>query len=285
MLIHFIFGYDWLISFLVSLSFATVGEAILIPILDEFKIINTDLGQAIIGIGTLDDTIEILALFLVVFLIGSSAQIHFNVGLIIISLFILFILTIGFTKLKQQGNKFGFLNIEVLFLFTIFVVFLFLGIGEYAEATPLAALLAGIGLGNFIPEKRLELIESEVKTMCYGFFAPIFFLWVGATLDINYLISYPLLVILVVAVSKGSKLLGSYIVARDELGVKKSILLGIGLSVRFSTSIIIIKILFENSLIGSDLYSVIIASSIVFKFIVPVLFSYLIDRWKIAKLE
>jgi Kef-type K+ transport system membrane component KefB len=64
-------------------------------------------------------------------------------------------------------------------------VFLFLGIGEYAEATPLAALLAGIGLGNFIPEKRLELIESEVKTMCYGFFAPIFFLWVGATLDIN----------------------------------------------------------------------------------------------------
>ncbi|WP_300609311.1 cation:proton antiporter [Methanohalophilus sp.] len=284
LLVHFIFGNNWFISFLVAMSFATVGEAILIPILDEFKLINTDLGQAIIGIGTLDDTIEILALILVTFLVGSSVQVHFDISLIIISLFILFILTIGFTKLKQQGNKFDFLNVEITFLFTIFVVFLFLGIGEYAEAAPLAALLAGIGIGNFLPEKRLKLIDSEVKTMCYGFFAPIFFLWVGATLDMDYLVSYPLLVLLVVAVSNGSKLLGSYIVARDELGIKKSILLGIGLSVRFSTSIIIIKILFENGLIGSDLYSVIIASSIAFKFIVPVLFSNLIDRWKIAKL-
>lgn len=284
LLVHFIFGYSWLISFLAAMSFATVGEAILIPILDEFKIINTQLGQAIIGIGTLDDTIEVLALVFVVLLVGSGAEVHFNLGLILISLFVLFILTIGFTKLQQQGNKFNFLDINVTFLFVIFIIFLFLGIGEYAEATPLAALLAGISIGNFIPEKRLKLIESEVKAMCYGFFAPIFFLWVGATMDMDYLISYPLLILLVVAVSNGSKIVGSYIVARDELGVKKSFLLGIGLSVRFSTSIIIIKILFENGLIGSDLYSVIIASSIFFTFIIPVLFSNLIDRWKIATL-
>jgi Kef-type K+ transport system membrane component KefB len=57
-------------------------------------------------------------------------------------------------------------------------------------------------------------------------------------------------------------------------------LLGIGLSVRFSTSIIIIKILFESNLIGSELYSIIIASSIVFNFIIPILFSNLIAKWK-----
>ncbi len=265
-----------------ALSFATVGEAILIPILDEFKIVNTKLGQSIIGIGTLDDVIEILILILVIFLIGSNTT-HSKIALILISLFTLFGLAFGLTKLKKESAKFGFLSIENLFLFVLFIFFLFLGVGEYEHATAIAALLSGIALKTFIPEERLRTIESEVKTMCYGFFAPLFFVWVGITMDINYLVPYPLLVLLVVGVSNGAKILGSLVVGKKELGIKKSILLGIGLSVRFSTSIIIVKILFENGLIHTGLYSVIVASSIAFTFITPVLFSNLLVRWKIAK--
>ncbi len=69
------------------------------------------------------------------------------------------------------------------------------------------------------------------------------------------------------------------------VGMMDTILLGIGLSVRFSTSIVIVKILFENELIRSDLYSIIIASSIVFKFIVPVLFANLLVKWKVVGVE
>ncbi|MCD6093096.1 MAG: cation:proton antiporter [Candidatus Aenigmarchaeota archaeon] len=284
LLVHFVFGYEWLISFVVALSFATVGEAVLIPILDEFKVVNTKLGQGIIGIGALDDMIEIFVLILVMFLVGSSASVnHLNTALILVSLFALFGLAFGLTKLKKSGAKFGFLSIENLFLFVLFVLFLFLGVGEYANATAIAALLSGIALKTFIPGERLKLIESEVKTMCYGFFAPLFFVWVGVAMDISYLVSYPLLILLVVAVSNGAKILGSLIVGRKELGIKKSVLLGVGLSVRFSTSIIIIKILLENGLIGIDLYSVIVASSIAFKFIVPVLFSNLLVRWGVSK--
>jgi len=283
LLVHFVFGYGWLISFVVALSFATVGEAVLIPILDEFRIVNTKLGQSIIGIGSLDDLIELFTLILVIFLIGSngSAQ-HLNIVVILISLFTLFGLAFGLTKFREEGRKFSFLDIENLFILILFILFLFLGIGEYAHATAIAALLSGIALKTFIPEKRLKTIESEVKTMCYGFFAPIFFLWVGSTMNMNYIVSYPLLILLVVGVSNTAKILGSWVIGKKELGTKESILLGIGLSVRFSTSIIIIKILFENGLIDVGLYSVIIASSIVFKFIVPVLFSNLIVRWKLT---
>jgi len=283
--IYFVFQTTWFIAFLVALSFATVGEAILIPILDEFKIINTRLGQAIIGIGTLDDVIEIMTLISVVILIGSRIQTPFNLGLIIGSLFVLFALTVGLTKLKKQGIKFKFKNIETLFLFVVFVFFLFLGIGIYGEIAPLAALLAGIGLRTFIPEKRLKLIENEVKTICYGFFAPLFFLWVGASMNMTYLVTYPLIIILIASVSIAAKLLGSYVVGKREFGKKKSILLGIGLSVRFSTSIIVIKILFDSGLISVGLYSVIIASSMVFTFIIPILFSNLLVRWKISKIK
>ena len=283
LLIHFIFNYSWLISSLVALSFATVGEAILIPILDEFKIINTKIGQSIIGIGTLDDIIEILLLILVSILIGVGVHSGINILITFLFLIALGILAVGLTKLKKENKEFRFLPIETLFLFVLFVLFLFLGIGEFAKATAIAALLAGISLNTFIPNNRIDKIKSGVRYLCYGFFAPIFFLWVGLSMDIKYLFSYPLLILLILVFSAGAKLLGSWIVGRKELGLKKSILLGIGLSVRFSTSIIIIKILFDNKLIGVDLYSVLIASSIIFTFIIPILFSKLLVKWKIRK--
>ena len=282
LLLKFLFGLDWLISFLVGLSFATVGEAILVPILDEFKLVNSELGQAIIGIGTLDDLIEVFTLILVSILIGSKIHQNINIGLILISLFILFSLTIGLRKLGEEGIKFKFHSIETLFLFTLFILFLFLGIGDYAEATPLASLLAGIALKTFLPEKRLQLIENEIKTICYGFFAPIFFLWVGVAMDIAYLLKYPLLVLLVIAITGGAKFLASYIAGFKKFGRKNSILLGIGLSVRFSTSIVIIKILFDSNLINTALYSVIVASTIIYTFLIPILFSNLLARWQIC---
>lgn len=276
-LLKIIFGYTWFMSFIVALSFATVGEAVLIPILDKFKIVNTKLGQSIIGIGTLDDIVEVFVLVLVTSTIASGLHSYFHIGVTLLSLAALFALTFGLTKLKEEGKKFGFLNIETLFLFVLFVFFLFLGIGEYAHSTAAAALLSGIALKTFIPNKRLEFLENEVRTMCYGFFAPIFFLWVGESMKINYL--DPVLVLLVVLASGGAKIIGSCIAGWKELGMKKSIILGIGLCTRFSTSIIIVKMLMDSGLIGSDLYSTIIASSIVFVFIIPIIFSNLIARW------
>lgn len=280
LVVHFVFGYGWLVSGLVALSFATVGEAILVPILHEFKLVNTSLGQSIIGIGTGDDVVEILLLLVASLLVGSQSQ--GNVLLIIGSLALLIILVLGFTLFGKETNKFKFVSIETLFLFVLFIFFLFIGVGAYGEAAPLAAILAGVSVRYSVPQRRLEFVDNEIKSMAYGLLAPLFFVWVGVSMDIAYLVSFPLLILLVVAVSKGAKLLGSYVVGRKELGTRGAVLLGIGLSVRFSTSVIIIKFLFDNNVIGHDIYSVIIASSIVFKFIVPVLFSSLAVRWGFA---
>jgi Kef-type K+ transport system membrane component KefB len=281
LLIYFFLEYSLFISVLVALSFATVGEAILVPILDEFKIINTKLGQSIIGIGTLDDIVEILLLIVVSVLIGTNIHPVFNIFLIFISLGVLGVLILGLAKLKK--SKFRLLSIDSLFLITLLILFLFIGIGNLVHAAPIAALFAGVGVNKFIPDDKSDKVKLVVRALCYGFFAPIFFLWVGVTMDMHYLVAYPLLIFLVILVSVGAKLLGSWVAGRKELGTKQSILLGIGLSVRFSTSIIIIKILFDNGLIGADLFSIIVASSIIFNFIVPVLFSRLLVRWKVSR--
>jgi Kef-type K+ transport system membrane component KefB len=279
--IHYFFDYNWFISLLVALSFATVGEAVLVPILDEFKAINTRLGQTLLGIGVIDNTIEIAILILVSMIIGVGGS--SDAILMIGSLAALVILAMGLDKFKKKSIQFRFSNVETLFFFVVFIFFLFLGIGGYAEAMPLAAMLAGLSVRNFVPPKRLRFIEKEVKAISYGIFVPIFFLWVGVTMEVNALLVYPLAIILLVLVSKSAKILGSYLTTSRELGTKQSILLGVGLSVRFSTSIVIIKILFDNGLVDADLYSVIIASSIAFKFIVPVIFSNLLVRWNVSR--
>ena len=280
-LIHFVFGYSWLISALVALSFATVGEVILIPILQEFNMVNTTLGQSIIGIGTADDVIEIALLLVASLTVGT--QLEGNIYIILGSLAVLILLTMSFRFFRKERVQFKFAGVETLFLFILFVFFLFIGIGNYAASAPLAAILAGVSIRLFIHDERLVFVEKELKALTYGLFAPLFFVWIGTELNINYLVSLPLLIVLVVLVSGGAKLLGSYIMGRKELGAKGSVLLGIGLSVRFSTSIIIIQFLYDNNIIGYDLFSVVIASSIVFPFIIPVLFSWLAVKWGFGK--
>ncbi len=284
LLVHFIFGCNWLISIIIALSFATVGEAVLVPILDEFKMVNSKLGQSIIGIGMIDDLVEITMLVAVAFLIGEKTAIpHESLGIIVMSLAALFLLAFGLKKLSRTGKKFAYSSIETLFLVVIFLFFLFLGVGSYAEATALGALLAGVSLKAFVPEQRLCLIEDEIKALCYGFFAPIFFLWVGSSVSFKYIVDYPLLVFLVVIVSSIAKLLGTVIIGAKHLGLKQAITAGIGLSVRFSTSIVVVKLLYEFRIISIKLYSILIASSIVFILLIPVLFSNLLVKWNFKK--
>lgn len=277
LVVHAVFGYSWILSFLVALSFATVGEEILIPILQEFNMVNSALGQLIIGIGTVDDGFEIILLAFVSLLIGTWARA--DIWIVLGSLAAMFLLLALLLRLRTRPQQFRFKRIETLFPFVLALFFVFIGVGSFAQAAPLGAIMAGIGVRLFLPTARREMIESEIKSMAYGFFAPLFFVWVGAQLDIHYLFSSPLIVVLIMIISSGTKMLVSLLVGSRQLGLRGATLLGLGLSVRFSTSIIIIKVLFDHRLIGADVYSVIVASSIVFQFVIPVVFARLMAKW------
>jgi Kef-type K+ transport system membrane component KefB len=101
-------------------------------------------------------------------------------------------------------------------------------------------------------------------------------------MNMTYMATNVLLVVFVILISGFAKMLGSWITARKEMGRKKALLMGIALSVRFSTSIVIVTVLYQNRLIGNELFSVLIASSILFKFIIPPLFANLLVKWNIA---
>lgn len=283
-LIHYLFSESWFVSVLVATSFSTIGEAVLLPILDEFKLTHTRLGQTILGVGVLDDVVEVLTIIVASLVVGKVVgNANLQLGFNMFYLFLLLILTIILIKMHSEFQKFKFKDIPSLFIFLLFIMFLFIGIGMFVESAALGAILAGIALKNIIPKNKLKLIDSEIKTMSYGFFAPLFFLSVGLDTDVSYLILYPGMILIILLMTNFTKIIMSYIMARKKLGSKKSIILGISLTVKMSTSIVVIKFLYDNSIINSNLYSVLIGTTIMFKFIVPMLLSYLITKWGISK--
>jgi Ca2+-transporting ATPase len=66
-------GYGWLIAFVIGLTRMPTAEAVIVPILDEFKLIHTRVGEFIIGAGVLDDVIEVFLVALVSVWIGQKA--------------------------------------------------------------------------------------------------------------------------------------------------------------------------------------------------------------------
>ena len=282
-LLHYIFGLSWIISFLLSLSFATIGEAILLPILDEFRLTKTKFGQTILSIGVVDDIFEVITIIAVTVLFGYSAgnsSIPMEKNILI--LILLFALTFLLIKYSERIQLIKYKNISLVFLVSMFLFFLFSGIGNVIEATALGALLAGVASKKITPPKSLKAIHSQIKILTYGFLAPIFFLWVGLDVNINHLIKYPLLILLFTVVTYLVKATTSFFMTRSQLGNRKAFLLGISLCVRLSTSIVIIKLLLEQNLITSEIYSILIGTQLIFKFIIPIAMSYFITKWDIA---
>lgn len=280
-ILHFFCHYSWLISSLVAFSFCTVGEAVLVPILDKQKIIKTKLGQILISAGVIDDIFEILFFVLVTLFIGKPIGIVNQETIIyLVALFLL--LFLSFKLLKENINRFKTMELETVNLVLFFTLFICLGLSSILEAASLGALMAGVMCQTFIPEKRLQEVEKEIKMLCYGLFAPFFFLKIGLDSDLVQILSSWKLVSIIFFSSITVKILRSIILTKNILNIREAILLGIGMSVRFSTGLVILTMIYNAKLINEELFSIIIGANMLSIFIVPVLFTYLTKRWSNA---
>jgi len=281
MLLYFVFpaavSNSYLVALVTAFAFATVGEAVLLPILNEFKIINTNFGQLTLGIGTLDDIVEVLVLVSVAILPGllpvAQAQILPDPMTVLADLALLLILMLVIVKFGGKIANIMENNHLPSFVFsmlTLLVFFSFVGLGNYvAESlSSVGAIFGGIALRQLLPKEKLTHNEQAIEFLGYIVLSPFFFLSVGASVSVTSLIVSPLMLASIILVANGSKYLSSVALFRKLLGFKYSSLMGLGLGIRFSTSLVVQFILLKSGLISLDLYSALIAASI---FVTPVI--------------
>jgi Kef-type K+ transport system membrane component KefB len=165
-------------------------------------------------------------------------------------------------------------------LLTLLVFFCFIAFGGFiAESlATVGAIFGGISLRRLLPKERLQENERAVEFLGYIFLSPFFFLSVGASVSFSAIFVYPLLIALIWLVATVAKLLASYSLFHKLLGNKFSILLGFGLSVRFSTGLIVQYVLLSSQLISSALFSSLVATAIFMTPLIIIVYSWALSK-------
>ncbi len=271
---------SFVVALVVATSFATVGEAVLLPILKEFKVLDTKFGQLTLGIGTFDDIIELATLVAVVLLPFAAAHskalpslepVAYGIAAIIaLSALFLLLRKVFLSVLKKSREAY----VHFLVVISAFFVFVTASYLTFPELAPIAVIVAGALSRHCLPPKVLKDGARDIDFLGYVFFAPLFFLSVGGEVSLDALSLSPLLVLALVTVALGAKLLASFALFRKLLGTKYSLLMGVGLSVRFSTSLVVQYILLSEGLISAQLFSALIATAVILKPVIIGVYSW-----------
>lgn len=271
------------VALLCGIAFGTVGEVILLAILKEFGLERTRFGQLALGIGVFDDVFEILALAVIVALPAFTSSgspttarqdavgITLALGGIIVATALLALAGKTTRRIlsKVDGNSF----VIPFIIFMVIYAYLYFGAKGFQNLGAVAVIFSGIAVKQLLPEKLLDQYKKPVFFVGNIFLGPFFFLSLGGHMSFDSLLAYPLLILAIMAISLLSRMGIAYLLFHKLLGARQSIVLGIGLTAKFSTSVISENLLFTSGLIAQPLYTTIMATFILLKPIIVGVFS------------
>lgn len=272
-----------IVALLTGIAFGTVGEVLLLAILKEFGLEKTRFGQLALGIGVFDDVFELLALAAIValpaFLPNGSQNGALQDALkIILTLSAIILMTILVSFIGKYTRHFftkfsdhKFVNPFIIFL--IFFAYIYFGSIANQNLGIVAAIFSGIAIKQVLPERLIQKYKKPIYFIGNIFLGPFFFLSLGASMTFSAVLSNPFLILAIMAISLLSRMLMSYILFHKVLGARPSIVMGVGLTVKFSTSVISENLLFSSGMITQPLYSAIMAAFILLKPIIVGTFS------------
>lgn len=124
----------------------------------------------------------------------------------------------------------------------------------------LGAFFAGIYIANFFAHKKA--LPHILHTIGFGFLVPIFFIYVGTTLDLNLIFSFEIMshAVLILVALVLVRTISSFFAYRKFLGTKETFLLALGDSMPLTFLIAIATIAYEGDLISKNEYSAFIVA-------------------------
>jgi len=281
-LIMFLFDYSFTESLLVGIVFISSSVAIIVPVLESFKVFDDNFGQLVLSSTLIVDIISLVLLGLffqnVAPLTNLSMWIY--LPLLLFSLLVLFFIIpriYNFTvkKTSKRGN-----NEEGLRLILVIVIgslIYFSGLGVHPI---LASFLVGLMLSGIII--KTPKIKEKLNVLGYGLFIPVFFFIVGMNMDLTLLseISFNNLIIPVLIVSLiASKFVSGFLAGKIVgFSSKESSIFGSISTTQLTTTLAVIYTATSLGIIDSTIATAVILISIVTTFLGPTVASMIIKR-------
>lgn len=271
-------GLDISISVILGLILIATSVGVTVRTLMDINELDSDVGATILGSAVIDDVIGIL---LLAFVIGAGS-LWGAIGIgIRIALFFLIFLYLGLKiidKILDFGEKIhlpkAFLSISlaILLIYSFFA-------DKAGISGIIGAFIAGILIGQNVKSRK---ITEDIKAIGYGFFIPIFFVYVGFSLwdglsagEIS-IIRLVLLFIIVLVISIIGKIIGCYVGAKAAgLSNMESLQIGVGMIPRMELALIIVTAAISHKIIegvvAHELLLITIFMTISTTFIAPIL--------------
>jgi len=266
-------------SLVIGLILTATSVGITVRTLMDLNVLDTEVGTTILGGAVIDDVIGII---LLAFVLGiESLTDALWIGLRI-ALFFLIFLYLGLKvidKVLDLGEKIhlpkAFLSISL----SVLLIYSF-----FAEKSGISGIIGAFVAGLLIGQNiRSTKITDDIKALGYGFFIPIFFVWVGfslwedSSMNITYLASIAIFSIIIIIVAIAGKIIGCGLGARlSGLSNRESLQIGVGMIPRMELALIIVHTVATQNLIPTGITKKILISTILLTIITTIITPFLI---------
>jgi len=278
-IIPFLLGFGFITVFFPQYGFLTAlifggalmvtSEGTKVKVLMDLNSLNTRLGAMMLAAGAIDDVFEVFFLALVVIMAKGGSF----VDLARIPLEIVVFIVIAFISFKTISKVLHHLDkhtSDETELFSIVIIFI-LVLAALSEALNVGYLIGAIVGGFFlqvsmrgISRKHKKDLLTEIKLVALGFIVPFFFANVGIRFDISTLFSNIPLVAATVVMAFVGKMVGTLIVKPlSSLSLKQLYYVGWAMNSRGAAELVIALIAFQYGLIPLEIYSALVAMSLI----------------------
>jgi Kef-type K+ transport system membrane component KefB len=244
-------------SIVIGLILTATSVGVTARTLMDLHVLDTDVGATILGAAVIDDILGIL-LLVSVMSIQTTIIDTLWIGLKIIIFFLVF-LYIGIKvidKILDLGEKIylpkAFLSISI----SIFLIYSF-----FADSAGISGIIGAFIAGLIIGQNvRSTKISEDIKTIGYGLFIPIFFVWIGSrfweesSTDLSLYALIAVFALVFILISILGKIIGCGIGAKlAGLSNKESLQVGIGMIPRMEVALIIVAAAVSRGIIADPI--------------------------------
>jgi Kef-type K+ transport system membrane component KefB len=236
-----LFGFSFHENLIIGLILVATSVGVTVRTLMDIHKLDTNSGAAILGGAVIDD---VLGIVLLAFVVGTDPFLF--VGLKIMMFFIIFVY-LGLKIIDKILGLGEYIHLPKAFLsisLSLFLLFSFFA-DRLGISGIIGAFIAGLLIGQSLKSRK---IVDDVQTLGYGFFVPLFFIWIGARLvigmqeDFPSIMSIALFSLVLVLIAIIGKIIGCGIGAKiSGSSIKESVQIGVGMIPRMELALIIIS--------------------------------------------
>jgi CPA2 family monovalent cation:H+ antiporter-2 len=230
---HFVLQYQMFDSLFLALAISVTSTVIVMRILEELNMIQEEAATLILGVAIIEDII-IISMLAILQSVASSPSgdvsiIEIATSIALVLAFIGGVLFIGSKVIPRFINYVGSTNQhDILIIAMLGVVF---GICYIAFEIGISVAAGAFFAGVLIAESKVHAVSKVLASPIRDMFAALFFVSVGALMNITLLPVFIIPALVLVAISISAKFMTVFLSARSQgLNTVASLRTGFGLS-------------------------------------------------------